>query len=122
MIDARTEALRAALDRTETDLEFQVRLLAGTAGEYARNMLISVADQVLIRHLWPALKLRPAQEPILRDLIGDAEVGELSIRLIAGQSSTLWLSLSRMVCGWVEYLRNVRIPLYNALWAQIREA
>ena len=122
MIHALTTALQVALTAAETDLECQMRLLAGTAGKYGRNLLIAAADRVLRSHLWPTLMPRRSEEMIVRHLIDDANAGELIIRLIVGQPGTLWLSLSRAGGSWIEHLREVRIQMDMALWSQIREA
>ena len=123
MIDAMTAALRTALDGGDTNLELQMRLLAGTAGEYGQAMLIAAADRVLRSHLWPALTPRTSHVNVRRERIGVADAGDLSVHMYLDRPGVLQLSLSRKV-GWLptEYLRDVCIGMDHQLWRQILEA
>lgn len=122
MIDALPAALNTALNGAETDLELQMRLLAGTAGDYGQALLITAADCVLRSHLWPVLTPRTPQVNVRRERIGVTDAGELTVHMYLDRPGTLWLSLCRKV-GWLptEYLRAVHIAMDGALWEQIRE-
>lgn len=123
MIGTMTAALRAALPASENDLELQMRLLVGTAGENGQALLICAADRVLRNYLWPLMMPRTPQINVRRERIGVADAGDLTIHMYLDRPGVLQLSLCRKVC-WLptEYLRDVHIEMDHQLWRQIRKA
>jgi len=127
MIDALTAALTVVLAELITDIEFQIRSIAGEARAYGLARLVGAGNALLIPASWTELSPKtwkyPRSEdgtdlPLRRVLSSSSTGQEVYLELTPGNSLTLTLYSSE-VPGYLSLLETRVLPVDPATWTAL---